>query len=241
MITLMKILTLNAWGTHGPPVRREILLSALQALNPEIACLQEVTDRALLETLPFQTCFYAKDSGLAIVSRFPAVTHRVITYSAVSPLEPYRRQALLAKLETGSVPLWVATTHLAWKAEDEATRAAQVEELLQQVEPLRPWVLLGGDFNASPESTPIQRIRASGFSDLFAAVHPDDPGITWDNRNPFIQSHSVQFPDRRIDYLFLPQEAFSRLAPIQCEVVCQTPNAQGLYPSDHYGVLAAFK
>jgi len=124
---------------------------------------------------------------------------------------------------------------------DEPTRLGQVEELLELLEPLEGRVLLSGDLNAVPESAPIQRILSAGFRDLFALTHPGETGITWDNQNPFIQSHSVRFPDRRIDYLFLHEKVLKTLTPIEVQVVCQTPTPEGLYPSDHYGVLASLR
>ena len=236
----MKVLTLNAWGTQGPPIRQSVLLNALCELDADILCLQEATIPGLLQSLPYSTCFHSAESGLAILSRFPLLSRRKTTYPVVSPLEPYRRQALFTELDTGIFPLWVVTTHLAWKAEDGVTRLAQVEGLLELVERLTDPLLLAGDFNSTVTEAPVQRILGSGFTDLFGSLHPSEVGITWDNRNPFIQSHSVQFPDRRIDYLFLRKDPSSRLEPMACEIVCNVPGMEGLYPSDHYGVLATF-
>lgn len=238
---MIKALTLNSWGTYGPFARRRILLDSIRSINPEILCLQEVTDASLLTELAYPTRFHAPESGLAILSRFPATANRTITYQATSLLEPYRRQALLVELQLESGPIWIATTHLAWMAEDTPTRLAQAEELVSTLTPLGNRLLLTGDFNAEPHHPPIQRILESGFLDLYALAHPTEPGVTWDNRNPLIQSHSIRFPDRRIDYLFLRKEALSFLQPIGCEVVCNLPSVDGLFPSDHYGVLATLK
>lgn len=236
----MRILTLNTWGTRGSRERWPVLMQSLRELDPEILCLQEVTDVSLLDALLYPNRVYAPGGGLAILSRLPLKNHREITYETISPLEPYRRQVLLAEGLVGSESLWIVTTHLAWRAEDEASRLNQVEELLSLVKPLGDQVILTGDFNAEPFSPPIRRITEAGFADLFGHLHPEDPGITWDNRNPFIQSHSVKFPDRRIDYLFLHEKALSRLRPTHCEVVGNIPPVEGLYLSDHYGVLATF-
>ncbi len=234
----MRILTLNTWGTRGPQERRVVLLEVLKTLRPDVLCLQEVTDPSLLDALPYPMRAYAASGSLAVLSRFPTKDRREITYKTISLLEPHRRQALLTEITVGSDSLWVVTTHLAWKAEDEASRVSQVEELLQWIQPLGDRILLAGDFNAEPSSPPIRQIVEAGFTDLFAYLRPQDPGITWDNRNPFIQSHEVKFPDRRIDYLFLHEKALTGLKPTQCEVVGRIPTAEGLFPSDHYGVLA---
>ncbi|MBI3317630.1 MAG: endonuclease/exonuclease/phosphatase family protein [Candidatus Omnitrophica bacterium] len=233
----MKWLTFNTWGTRGPEHRRKVLLKALRALEAEILCLQEVTDPSLLDELSYPTRHHAPESGLAVLSRFPSSAHRLLTYRAASPLELHGRQALLVELKVESAPLWVVNTHLSWRKEEEAVRTAQAEELLREIRSLEGIVLLGGDFNAEAQRPSVLKILEGGFSDLFARLNPGNPGITWDNGNPFIQSHLVRFPDRRIDYLFISEESFRRISPVRCEVALRGADPDGTHPSDHYGVL----
>lgn len=237
----MKVATFNTWGNYGPPERKPVLAQAIRNLDADLVCLQEVVDPVFLEQFPYPVRLHAPAGTLAILSRFPLVSHREITYQAVSPLETCVRQALVAELSIDGRSLWAVTTHLSWKEADGATRLAQTEELLRAVEPLGGRVLLSGDFNAEPAHTPVDRIRRAGFVDLFSRRHPKEPGWTWDNQNPFIQSHLVRFPDRRIDYLFLRQEALKEFDPSECEVVCRTSSPEGMHPSDHYGVLATLE
>ena len=233
MIGVVKVLTLNMWGAFGPPERRPVLREAILKTEANLLLLQEanVPDN-LLDSLPYPERFHFPEAGLAILSRFPAPEERRITYKVVSPLEPHLRGALFARLDVDGKNLWAGATHLAWKAEDGATRLAQVEELLSFTAALTDPVLIGGDFNAAPADPPIRRMISAGFKDLHS-----EGGITWDNQNPFIQSHSVRFPDRRIDYLFLR----GQLPLVRCDVACRERGAGGLHPSDHYGVLALFQ
>ncbi len=229
----MKVLTLNMWGAYGPPERRPVLREAILKTEADLLLLQEANlPDNFLESLPYPARFHFPEAGLAVLSRFPAREEKRLTYTVVSPLEPHLRGALFARLEIDGKNLWVGTTHLAWKADDGATRLAQAEELLTFAASLPDPVLISGDFNAVSSDPPIQRMISSGFTDLHAGGE-----ITWDNQNPFIQSHSAQFPDRRIDYLFLR----GQLPPIRCEVACRERGAGGLHPSDHYGVLALFQ
>jgi len=229
----VKVLTLNLWGAYGPAERRPVLREAILKTDADILLLQEANvPENFLESLPYPTRLYFPEAGLALLSRFPAREEKRLAYQAVSPLEPHLRGALFARLEIEGKNLWAGTTHLAWKEEDEATRLAQVEELLAFAAALPDPVLIGGDFNAPPSAPPARRMISGGFTDLHAGG-----GITWDNQNPFIQSHSVRFPDRRIDYLFLRGE----LPLSGCEVACRITGAGGLHPSDHYGVLAVFQ
>ncbi len=234
----MKVLTLNCWGTYGPPGRLLALAQAIRRLKADILCLQEATIPGLLESLDYPTCLQAPETGLAILSRFPAVEHLHIPYRTISPLEEGVRGVLLASLQVGSADLWVGTTHLSWKEADNVSRLGQTAELLKITAAREDRILLGGDFNATPDQEPIRLMSENRFVDLFYRLHPEDPGTTWDNQNPFIQSHSVRFPDRRIDFLFLHKETARWCIPSRCDIVCRQPDTSGFYPSDHYGVLA---
>ncbi len=235
----MKVLSLNCWGTYGPAERQPVLLEAVRSVGADILCLQE-TPPGFSKLLDYPTWFQNPETELVIASRFPAGGNLSVLYQTRSPFERFPRGAIFAELTVGAGKIWVGTTHLSWKEEDEVSRIGQTEELLKTARSLKGPVLLGGDFNASPGQAPIQRIQQDGFLDLFADLHPTDPGITWDNGNPFIQSHSVRFPDRRIDLLFLRTETPDGWVPSTCEVVCRKADGAGIRPSDHYGVLATF-
>ncbi len=227
----MRVLSLNAWGAYGPPERRPVLRQALLDLDADLLLLQEANVPELLPALPHPFRFHFPETGLAISSRHAAGQERRHTYKTVSPLESHPRGVLFTKISGLGFDLWAGTTHLAWKTDDHATRRAQVEELLELISGLEGAVLIGGDFNTVEEDFAIRRMVSAGFTDLQAGTGC----ITWDNRNPFIQSHSVRFPDRRIDYLFLKDP---RSTVRDCRIACDRPNAAGLFPSDHYGVLA---
>ncbi|PIQ82205.1 MAG: hypothetical protein COV76_04815 [Candidatus Omnitrophica bacterium CG11_big_fil_rev_8_21_14_0_20_64_10] len=233
----MKILTLNCWGTNGPAERLPVLEAALRGTLVDLLLLQE-TPPGLPEKLSGNTRLTAPDAGLSIISRFPAESYEILTYAAQSPTEKIARELLLVRLKTDGGPFWAATTHLSWRPEEEPIRLAQMEELVSRAERLSGPVLVGGDFNAAPDQHSIRRLAAAGWRDLFAEREPNEAGITWDNRNPFIQGHSVRFPDRRIDLLFLRRRGSEALRVAAAEVVFDQAGPEGLHPSDHYGVTA---
>lgn len=237
----LKIATYNLWGDYGPPERKPLLLKALRDLEADLLCLQESVDPDFLNPLPHRTRFHAPTGNLSVLSRFPATEHRILTYRTRSTLEAYTRAALAVRLEVSGRPFWAVTTHLSWKAEDEATRTSQAEELLKFVEPFDGAVLVTGDLNTTPDRPPVRRLRKAGFRDLFEEANPSDPGITWDNRNPFIRSHTVVFPDRRIDYLLLRNSGRETPAVDEADVVLNSVGPEGFPPSDHYGVCAVVR
>lgn len=127
-------------------------------------------------------------------------------------------------------------------------------------------VVMGGDFNASPESDFGHALKGMGFRDTWTEAHPPgskDSGYTYDGtRN--LANHRLQerFPltlvvedlsfsvktkeallrlarqqesrPRRIDYVWLRTQSLP-LKVVQSQIV-GLPNAEGLAPSDHFGV-----
>lgn len=237
----MKIVTLNTWGTDGPYEKRwELIVDELSRLNPEIICLQEVFDPELIElireALGSMNILTSLRSGLVLISQFELFSETTFPYETQSPTESYLREVISAVLKTPQGEFLIANTHLAWKSEDELVRLQQVKELIAASKGKHSGVILAGDFNDTPESPAIRELKRSDFKDIYEMCHPGKNEWTWDNRNPFIQTHSIRFPDRRIDFLFL-NEALAK-KPKKCEIVFNRPDRNGIHPSDHYGVLA---
>ena len=244
---LVTILSLNTWSTYGPYEHRwPCMISQLKTLKPDVLLLQEVTDSRLLDQIkkatPLLHCAHQVQAGLATVTRFPLIATENVTYQSKSPLENEIRGALVNTVQIGGKMILLANTHLAWRAEDGGTRAQQVRELLKYVQTKGLPAILAGDFNDVPESPAVEWItRNAEFCDLFEHSRSSDRGITWDNRNPYIQTHAakgVRFPDRRIDYLFASRNLAAARALKRCEVVFRSSCRNGAFASDHYGVLA---
>jgi endonuclease/exonuclease/phosphatase family metal-dependent hydrolase len=109
--------------------------------------------------------------------------------------------------------------------------------------------VIGGDFNAAPETDEIRFMvgwhtlaghRAS-WQDAYARLHPGagEPGWTWASRNPSTDWLAQLWRDRRIDYLFVSPEQRGAVGKVlAARVVLDAPDARGVWPSDHFGVLA---
>ena len=75
------------------------------------------------------------------------------------------------------------------------------------------------------------------FRDAWTAPGCEDPGYTWADANPYAKVEHEQ--QRRIDYVFTGwRRNDGRGAPLSCRVVGDEP-VDGVWPSDHYGVLAS--
>lgn len=193
------------------------LAAFVRAERPDVLLLQEVDVRttrsgdvdqptalvaavggfvAFGKTLDFQGGQY----GIAVWSRFPIRRHALRHL----PIEPPQaraggsyepRGALVAELDAPGGPLIVVNTHLDASGDD-TYRQQEIRTLVQVVDSLRQTgtaVLVGGDFNATPESDVIALATAAGWRDAWAVCGDGSDGFTFSARRPV----------KRIDYLWL--------------------------------------
>lgn len=123
------------------------------------------------------------------------------------------------------------------------TQDLQVAQAVQLVEDLKATtlpVILAGDFNSDaeptqyypPDATPSYGlIAASGYVDVWEQLSSDDPGFTWPLMS---ETGEPETPLERIDLIFTK-------GPWALSIVKtgETPAADGLFASDHAGMVAA--
>lgn len=217
-------------------------------------------------------------SGLAILTRygtgssfrvnFPVPENPILKRGTPAPSP--RRGALAVELQDprwgGLCGSYVATTHLTWGAGAGWVRLREVYTLdafcagLLDEPPgvlnpgsLGKTVVLGGDFNDTPESDALRWLRGekSGetgtfWIDTYSHCNSDKgytsvPSKGWAarvaNKNG-LQAESV--PPRRIDFILVRGWVYGKPgSPTQCLVVGDTPQKPcGVFPSDHWAVLA---
>jgi endonuclease/exonuclease/phosphatase family metal-dependent hydrolase len=247
----VKVLTFNTWQERGPwQDRWEVAFGGIAELDPDVVALQEVFKRDWAQTvqrrLGFPELVYAEDAaGLVLLSKYPVRDMETKTYDTRSASESYRRYALRAELGMPAGPIAFFNTHLSWLPHDDAVREAQVRELTAWAgEKARglPAVVCG-DFNAAPETEPAGLMRRSGFIDAFGTLFPSDAGLTWSNRNPYTLEEcnrvsGALLAERRIDYVFFKPVENGRGRVSEARVVLDRPDGRGIWPSDHFGMLA---
>jgi endonuclease/exonuclease/phosphatase family metal-dependent hydrolase len=164
-------------------------------------------------------------------------------HASPPPTAEYLR-LLAERRDTGRID---GQTYERLRAEAEEGRQWRLGEARRTVEFIRKVageqaVILMGDFNAGSDSQEIAVLKAAGFQDAWAAVR-QEPGYTWDGTvNGNIRLQKEAYPEdfwlepkrNRIDYIFFRGNG---LKVLRAEVVLNRPG-QGVYPSDHFGVLA---
>ena len=186
MTANLRVITLNLWGT-APPLDSRLALAVrqLQALAPDVVCLQEVrpldgrsgrTTADVVADALGMTAHYevavawgdgeyaglpAGQEGLAVIARSIAGT-RVLALP--EPRSGELRILLSARVETAGGPIWVHTTHLHYRLDDGLAREHQVLAIDEAIRGLgrdhdsAPQVLCG-DFNATADSDEIRFLR----------------------------------------------------------------------------------
>ncbi len=254
----IRVFNLNIWNYNEPwEVRRELIAEAIRREEPDLIALQEIQYLSwyekdprhqadqLAERLPgysliWQPAHYyqgfgadGKWEGLAILSRFPVVDRRyqLLSRDEGDPDDRHQRIVLGAKVRALAGALWLFTTHFPLSARARERVACEVYDFVVETAGRLPFVLTG-DLNAQPDAAPIRfltgRLTLEGqrgnLVDAWALLHPDEPGFTWPTWEP----------RERIDYIFVsPSVRVHEIALAATE-----PNAQGIYPSDHCGLVA---
>jgi endonuclease/exonuclease/phosphatase family metal-dependent hydrolase len=144
----------------------------------------------------------------------------------------------------GEIPFFC--THLNWKLHHGHVRQLQVKALTEAVVRLAPEEgfppIVVGDFNAEPDSDEIRFMRGlTGlggpcvyFADAFA-VSGEGAGVTFSKRNDF--AAPLREPERRIDYVFVRGPDSAQRGEPRHARVCFDERHEGLFPSDHFGVI----
>ncbi len=194
----------------------------------------------------------AGEEGLAVLSPHPVTGAHVAELPEARHLD--RRVLLSAHVDVRGTPLVVHTTHLHYRLGDGPAREKQVVGVDAAARAYAAGAgganvvqVIGGDFNAAPETDEIRFMvgwhtlegRRGTWQDAFARAHPGTPGWTWASRNPSTDWLAQLWRDRRIDYLFVSPEQRGGIGRVTAaRVVLDAPDARGVWPSDHFGVLA---
>jgi endonuclease/exonuclease/phosphatase family metal-dependent hydrolase len=262
----LRVLTLNIWNRLGPWEQRLALIrSALASLSPDVVGLQEVLHMESLGSSQAESVVegtgyhlahgpagdlgYGLSLGNAVLSRWPILEQENTRLPVAAGTAGRAVLRTLIDTPVGRLPFFV--THLDWEFHFGIWRQRQVALIAAQIaahSPLEDAVLppvLCGDFNAEPDSDEIRFLcgltalegKTVYFADCFRVAGDGSAGHTFSRRNPY--AAPTREPDRRIDYVFVRgPDKQGRGEPLSCRVVLDQPDEAGVFPSDHFGVLA---
>lgn len=255
MADTLTVVTLNTWKCDGAYWRRVPLMArALAEADPDVVFLQEVlrapgaddadTSAALAEA----TGLIAHDekarkakrdvagrrvqswSGLTILSRWPLRTHRLDL-----PVTQGRDRDRLAQVACGDTPfgpLTLVNLHLTHPPEEGAMRAREMATILDHLaERQASPVIMGGDFNDTPDSAALRLVDDDSRWATANAV----PAATGDV--------FCTFPDtgQCVDHVMLLQSPVAEVLRVVDASPVGDWDDDGITPSDHVGVRAVFR
>jgi endonuclease/exonuclease/phosphatase family metal-dependent hydrolase len=253
----IRIITINTWkGDGNYDWRMQLMAMELYNLQPDIVCLQESvrSEDYQIDTAEFLADFLGLEmvyaparlktrcigsfdfrchSGLAILSSSP-IERQWVTSIPTEPEDP-ERMAFTAQMYHGNNKITVTNLHLTHIGRQDDFRLKQFRSIVEQnteMAAFSTWFCCG-DFNCSLDNGRLLALeKESGLliNDCYLQGSGRLPGGTLVNtgRKP---------AESRIDYilgLHLPDEQKPRCQNSQ--IVLNTPDFEGCYPSDHFGV-----
>ncbi|XOV90215.1 MAG: endonuclease/exonuclease/phosphatase family protein [Pseudomonadota bacterium] len=259
---MLKVLTLNVWNYEGPWEQRLALIRRwLTLLSPDLVGFQEILQGAdynqadeLLAGFGYHTEYagpmnYWNDPSLQfgnlVASRWPISEAE----SVLLPMAGKEDQRVLVAttIDSPHGPLCFNTTHLSAQSHHGYIREQQVRKIVEVILRRRQRgtfpPILCGDFNAVPDSTEMRYLRglqslegtSAYFVDAWQMMHGDQAGHTFARDNPYLGDRITQ--SRRIDYILVGKPD-GRTGRVQsCDLACHLP-ADGVFPSDHFGLYA---
>jgi endonuclease/exonuclease/phosphatase family metal-dependent hydrolase len=264
----MRVLTYNVWGSSKSSARQRALRTVISEARPDVACFQEVhagpnSDQIslLLQDTGLSWLHQAEclriprgTAGLLMASRWPfellAATDLRLPDGVDGPwaclaiaVRPPRRKPFLF---VGAKPSWAPDAE--YEREKQVVAIAELERAYRLEGP----TVIAGDFDAPSDAASIRFLtgrqsicgRSTFFLDAWSVAGNDTPGYTWTGRNPLAADEASRILGqrnihRRNDYIFVgPASETETPPPIRsCELI-GTDQVDGIYPSDHFGLLA---
>ncbi|MFI8502245.1 poly(A) polymerase [Streptomyces sp. NPDC085524] len=246
----VRLLTWNTlWDRYDAPRiatarRRPLLLAELAAADADVIALQEVEPGLLgmLLAAEWVRAGYTigtdprgrdvPECGLLVLSRLP------VREAGLHVLGPHKAVTAVT-VDTAGGPLVVAATHLTSDHTErgDLRREAELARLADGLGGIEASVALLGDFNDG-RSGAEGPAAALGMRDAWNDVHgAADATPTFDPAaNPLAAVGSLTGRASRLDRILL-RAAGARVA--RAALRGDSPDAEGLFPSDHYAVEAA--
>lgn len=162
--------------------------------------------------------------GLSIISNDDIMETGAIFHSYIqNPTDQNKRVTQYSVTISDNFVFFLFNTHF---SNDEMNLRSNIGEVMSYTERFTgyPLVLLG-DMNTTPQNENIHKLTMQGFIDIWNKFNHGDDGFTYPS----------PIPVKRIDHCWA-NEAFANKIK-SMKLIGNKPNKDGLYPSDHLGLV----
>ncbi len=256
MGTSIRLLTFNTLFLGQPRPRLRALSQALEGMELDMVCLQEILWRRHLSSIAtdFLHAAYvprgpAVKGGLLTLSRWPMEEPRYLEYRVRSGRRPdlldwlLRKGLLITRISIAGRPVTVVNTHLLanptgdWSRSNPYARAeeAALSQLAEAVSMDRPDPLIvAGDFNVP---------RGSWLFDEFLAKAGLRDVLAGDRRPTYRPTRKIR-TELALDHVLVRPTPSQEMA-VEAKLVFQDrmslPGGRAVHLSDHFGIEASIQ
>lgn len=240
-------MTLNVWNYEPAwEQRRSAIARIIEEHLPDVVALQETRrdfrfERGVGqgEQIAYRAGYTATVAVAQVYVPFPRIEEGLTVLTREPPLRftvhpltlhPHRRAdenhriCLSTTIECSGRIVRVFDTHFSLDPDARLENARELASVVNREAGPDPVVAMG-DLNAEPESPEIHYLTAeAGFRDIWLDARGQESGYTYASFRPV----------RRIDYILVRNFP---VGPVRAQLV-GTQNSDGVYPSDHLGVVA---
>ncbi len=262
--TSIRFVTWNLWLTNGDWQKRQpAIVETLRRLDPDVVALQETWHDH--DTEPSQVASLAAALDMhfvvspgpdgfespirnAMLSRWPL--SGTAGGLLASDIEHRYRSVVMAEIDSPIGTIRAFTTHLEHRYNKGGLRQRQLDDLVGFIDqhhpvdtPGFPPVLLG-DLNAVPDSDEVRRLsgRSAPYHDRVFLdaweMGGSGPGYTWSTDNQYLAAGNPQWPNRRIDYVFVGYPSKGPAGRVDRITMAGDEPVDGVTPSDHFALVA---
>jgi endonuclease/exonuclease/phosphatase family metal-dependent hydrolase len=229
------------------PRRREVIRAGLAELDPDVLAVQEVAEDLSDRPGAWHSQRSPDGVGAALYSRWPITGVQELDLRLTTRVDLPWCATVVAEIDAPFGPLLVAhhkpTYQYGYAVERELQSVAAARFIEKIAWDRDVHVILTGDFDDTPDSSSIRFWTGRQSLDGISVAYHDatDGQLTFTPDNPLVAAGEMPLePGRRIDYVMVRCGTHGpTLRTVSARRVFDRP-VDGIWPSDHFGVLAEF-
>ena len=162
--------------------------------------------------------------GLSIISSDDVMETGAMFHSYIhNSVDLNRRVTQYSVAVSNNFVFFLFNTHF---SNDETNLRSNIGEVMSYTERFAgyPLILLG-DMNATPQNENIHKLTMQGYIDIWHKLNPKNDGFTYPS----------SAPAKRIDHCWVNESFANKIKNIK--LIGKNPDKDGIYPSDHLGLL----